>query len=110
MAVAATTAPKNVDRRRGVSKCGGASLSAHTVPAETIASVQLVRKRESTSVSGHPVGSWTATCTGSTGSNTSHQRRGGTSSRAAVRMALGGQMMDGVAGGNRSSRPRMLPK
>ncbi len=76
IAVAATTAPKNVERRRGVSKCGGASLSAHTVPAETIASVQLVRNRESTSVSGHPVGSWTAICTGSTGSNTSHQRRG----------------------------------
>ena len=49
-------------------------------------------------------------CTGNTGSSTSHQRRGGTSRSAAVRIAFGGQMMEGVAGGTRRSRPRMLPR
>ena len=61
IAVAARTARKNVDRCRGVSKRDGAPLSHHTVPAVTIASVQLVRKRARIIVNGHPVGSWTAT-------------------------------------------------
>ena len=108
--MAATTARKNVDSRRGVSKRGGASLNSQMVPAARTASMQLVKKSARTSDSGHPVGSWTARWTGSTGSSTSHHRRGGTRRSAAVRMAFGGQMTDGVAGGMRSSRPRTLPK
>ncbi len=110
IAVAATTPRKKTDRRRGVSKRGGASLSNQTVPADNTASVQLVRKRASTIVGGQPVGSSTATWTGNTGSRTSHQRRGGTRRSAAVMMAFGGQRTDGVAGGTRRSSPRMLPK
>lgn len=80
------------------------------MPAESTASEQLVKKRESTSAGGHPVGNCTKKWTGRTGSSTSHHRRGGTRRSAAVMMAFGGQMTDGVAGGMRSSRPSTLPK
>ena len=105
-----TTARKKVESRRGVSKRAGASLSSHTTPAVTIASIQLVAKSARTRLRGQPVGSSTAMCTGNTGSNTSHQRRGGTNRSAAVRIAFGGQMMEGVAGGTRRRRPRILPR
>ena len=79
-------------------------------PAAMSASRQFVTKRARISESGQPVPIWISTCTGSTGSKIASQRRGGVSSSAEVRMALGGQRIDVVAGGNRSWSPRTEPR
>ena len=106
-----TTARKKVDEpARRIEAWRRVAQRARSMPAATTASVQLVKKSARTSAGGHPVGSCTATWTGSTGSRTSHHRRGGTRRSTAVMMAFGGQMTDGVAGGIRSSRPRTLPR
>ena len=95
--------------RRSVSNRAGVSLSHRTPTAAIRASLQLVAKRASTSGSGHPIPNSAARCAGSAASRQIHQRRGGVSSSAAVRMAFGGQTNDGVDGGNLRTSPTWTP-
>ena len=97
------------DIRGSESNRSGASLSARTAAAPTSASEQFVMKSASTSDAGHPKRSSTARWLGSAASRSHHQSRGECISSAARRMALGGQMADGVAGGIFSRAPIWAP-
>ena len=96
--------------RRTESKRVGASLNARTPMAAISASLQLVRKRRATSPGEKPAPTSSWMCTGSAAARHTHHRRVGTSSSAAVRMALGGHRTEVVAGGNVSARPTWAPR
>ena len=99
---ATTTATKKAARRGSVSIRVGASLSRYSRPAAITASRQFVTNSESTSDRGKSVCNWMMRWIGRTASRMTGQRRGGVSSSAAVRIALGGQRTDVVAGGSLS--------
>jgi hypothetical protein len=97
------------DIRGSESNRSGASLSARTATAPRSASEQFVMKSASTSDVGHPKRSSTARWLGSAASRSHHQSRGECISSAARRIAFGGQMADGVAGGIFSRAPMCAP-
>ena len=104
-----TTTPRNTRTRRTVSKRVGASLSQRIPDAASSASLQLVAKSRITNEMSHPASSSINRWAGNAASGYTHQCRGGVSSNAAVRIALGGQSIEGVDVGTRSASPTTAP-
>ena len=102
-------APMKTTTRRSVSKRAGASLNRRTPVAAMSASLQFVAKSSPIRRAGQPVPDWIITCAGSAAKRYTHQRCGGVSSSVTVRIAFGGQRTEGVAGGNRRTKPIREP-
>src|SRR5262245_38420470 len=102
-------APMKTATRRSVSKRAGASLNRRTPRAARSASLQFVKKSSTIIRTGQPVLSWRIRCAGSAASRYTHQRLGDVRSSVRVRIAFGGHRTDGVAGGNRRTRPIWAP-
>ncbi len=100
----------NASTRRTESSRVGASLNTRTPMAPISASLQLVANRSAARPGEKPAPISSRRWTGSAAARHTHQWRGGTSSSAAVRMALGGHSTDVVEGGNVSARPTCAPR
>ena len=74
-----------------------------------IASLQLLTKSPTISGVDHSVWLFSVKCAGRAASRQAAHQRGGTSSSAHVRSALGGHITDGVMPGKRSNRPNRAP-
>jgi hypothetical protein len=66
-------------------------------------------KRKSMAGSGTAVCDWMRMCAGSVASRYAHQRRGGASMRAAIRIEFGGQTMEVGMDGNLTAKPTFDP-